>query len=86
MLFYDKIDRVSGDRSPTRSAGCQRTYHVFDPSPFTVFRMLFEIGWPREEAVWMVGHFIAPVPIIDSREAAKRSDGERSGTWIGPFR
>jgi len=48
--------------------------------------MLFEIGWPREEAVWMIGHFIAPVTVIDSMEAAKRSDGERSGTWIGPFR
>jgi hypothetical protein len=33
----------------------------------------------------MIGHFIAPVPIIDSREAAKRSDGERSGTWIYPY-
>jgi hypothetical protein len=33
----------------------------------------------------MVGHFIAPVPIIDSREAAKRSDGERLRTWIGPY-
>jgi hypothetical protein len=33
----------------------------------------------------MIGHFIAPVPIIDSREATKRSDGERSGTWITPY-
>jgi hypothetical protein len=36
--------------------------------------MLFKIGRPREEAVWMIGHLIAPVTVIDSREAAKRSN------------